>query len=177
MDYKVNSVKKEFLEVFKALYEDSFPANERRDFAKLEKLLFEECFRFQAFMFEENGEFSGFLTYWKWDDFRYFEHYAVMPEKRNGGRGAEYLRYAVSSDSTPVVLEVEPPADDLSRRRIAFYQRNGFRLWDGIDYLQPPYGEGLDAVPLKLMTSGDMDLVGSDDERILRIKREVYGFW
>ena len=38
----------------------------------------------------------------------------------------------------PVILEVEHPEDEQSRRRIAFYQRNGLVLNDQHDYFVPP---------------------------------------
>ena len=51
----------------------------------------------------------------------------------------------------PFFIEVEPPEDELTRRRIGFYERNGFVLND-YDYVQPSLGEGKDPVPLRIMT-------------------------
>ena len=41
---------------------------------------------------------------------------------------------------TPVVLEVEMPTDEMSKRRIGFYERLGFEL-DNQVYHQPPYAQ------------------------------------
>lgn len=159
----------------KELYLDAFPSNERRDFDEFLRLLDDKSVPFSVSVLEEDGEFAGFLTFWAWDDFRYFEHFAVAPEKRNGGKGGAFLRMMVENASTPVVLEVELPEDEMAVRRIGFYRRNGFHLWDNVPYLQPSYGEGREPVPLCLMTAGDITFDGENDEKIRRIKREVYG--
>lgn len=172
---KKNNCKDGFLDKIKNLYEASFPIDERRDFQDIIKLLDDKKSPFEIIAFIEDGEFSGFLSFWKWDDMRYFEHFAVEPSMRNGGRGAKYLCQAIADDSTPVVLEVEPPVDEMARRRIGFYERNGLRLWNDLYYLQPAYGEDRSPLELKLMTAGDITFSGEDDEKILRIKREVYG--
>ncbi len=157
------------------LYLDAFPPNERRDFDEFLRLLDDKSVPFSVAVLEEDGEFAGFLTYWAWNDFRYFEHFAVAPEKRNGGKGGAFLRMMVENGRTPVVLEVERPDDEMALRRIGFYQRNGFRLWDDVPYLQPSYGAGREPVPLCLMTAGDIAFDGENDEKIRRIKRSVYG--
>ena len=75
----------------------------------------------------------------------------------------------------PFVLEVEMPADDLSRRRIAFYERNGFTLWRDCAYMQPPYRPEDAPLPMLLMVKGNL----SPEEDFQRVKqtihREVYG--
>ena len=50
-----------------------------------------------------------------------------------------------------IVLEVEPPYDEMKRRRIAFYERQGFCQND-YPYVQPPYREGETGVELILMS-------------------------
>ena len=172
---KENNCDSGFLEKFKNLYEAAFPLDERRDFQSVRQLLDDCKSPFDVMIFVENDEFAGFLSYWKWDGMRYFEHFAVVPSMRNGGRGAKYLRQAIADDSAPVILEVEPPVDDIARRRIGFYERNGFRLWNDLYYLQPSYGEGRKPLELKLMTIGNIVFDGENDEKILRIKRDVYG--
>ena len=57
--------------------------------------------------------------------------------------------------SLPVVLEVEMPRikGDITHRRIAFYRRQGFSL-RRMPYKQPPYRQGDDWLPMKLMSTG-----------------------
>ena len=50
-----------------------------------------------------------------------------------------------------MVLEVELPEDELTCRRIGFYQRHGL-VFNSYRYLQPPMRKGQDMLPLRLMT-------------------------
>lgn len=66
-------------------------------------------------------------------------YFAVHPRYRSGGHGSRFLRLFRQQVQTGLLLEVEDPdtgktpADkDLRMRRIAFYQRNGFRLAPGV---------------------------------------------
>ena len=104
----------------------------------------------------------------------YVEHFAVCPGMRNRGYGRKVLGMLRSRLRTPVVLEVERPDSELAARRIAFYRRNGFTLWES-DYVQPPYRPGGDAVPMRLMVCGA--LCEADDFASVKetIHREVYG--
>ena len=64
------------------LMERAFPYDERRDREKQKECFMNECF--SAFEIEKDGEFLGFLTAWEFENFVFFEHLAVLPEKRNG---------------------------------------------------------------------------------------------
>ena len=75
---------------------------------------------------------------------------------------------------TPVVLEVEIPADEMSKRRIGFYERLGFKL-DNHVYHQPPYREGGEWLEMRLMTYGNVDLEYSFEQVKNCLHRNVYG--
>ena len=47
----------------------------------------------------------------------------------------------------------ELPENELARRRIGFYSRNGFKL-NNYPYIQPPMSAGKNPVPLLIMTTG-----------------------
>ena len=53
-----------------------------------------------------------------------------------------------------ICLEVELPEDELTRRRIGFYERNGF-VFNEYPYIQPPISKGKSPVPLRIMTYGE----------------------
>ena len=128
---KISSENKYFGDVV-GLYEAAFPADERREVAEFSRLAdTEKKFHINVFV-GDNDEFIGFLTSWEWDDFRYGEHFAISPEMRCGGIGGNALRWFLASDSRPLVIEVEPPTDEMACRRIGFYERNGLRLWSGV---------------------------------------------
>lgn len=117
----------------------------------------------------------GLFTYWNFDFFCYGEHFAIDPEKRNGGYGRRAIEQLCSNIAPrPLVLEVEMPDNEIARRRIGFYQRQGFTLWNK-PYRQPPYKPGDNFLPMRLMAYGEMD-ADRDYEKVKeRIYREVYG--
>ena len=117
----------------------------------------------------------GLFTYWDFGTFCYGEHFAIDPARRNGGYGKRALEELCRTvHPRPIVLEVEMPVEEMARRRIGFYQRQGFTLWDK-PYQQPPYKPGDGFLPMRLMAYGDID-PEQDFERVRdRIHREVYG--
>lgn len=161
------------LDWVKALYETAFPADERRDFALVTELLRTKP-EFQIRLIEADRLPVGFLSSWHWNGLSYVEHFAVDPACRNGGFGKRALQTFLQSVGTPVVLEVEKPADDLSRRRIGFYERSGFRLSD-YPYIQPPYSPELNSLPMCLMWYGGDPASFSPEAAARQLHREVYG--
>lgn len=135
-----------------ALYESAFPAEERRDLAWQTRALADAEFHCCSLL--EDARFVGLLSYWTPADgaFIYIEHLAVLPERRGQGIGAAALA-VLSGHDCPQILEIEPPADVLTRRRQAFYERHGFRLLPH-EHWQLPYQAGYPAVLLRLMLRG-----------------------
>ena len=94
---------------------------------------------------------AGFLAVWEFESFIYIEHFAVDPALRNSGTGSAMLQELVKQYQKPICLEVELPEDELTRRRIGFYERNGF-VFNEYPYIQPPISKGRSPVPLRIMT-------------------------
>ena len=94
---------------------------------------------------------AGFLAVWEFESFIYIEHFAVDPALRNSGTGSAMLQELVKQYQKPICLEVELPEDELTRRRIGFYERNGF-IFNEYPYIQPPISKGKSPVPLRIMT-------------------------
>lgn len=123
---------------------------------------------------EAQPQYAGFLTAWDFNDFIYIEHFAIDEAARNGGIGGKALKQFLASCHAPVVLEVEIPTDDLSKRRIGFYERLGFRL-DTHIYYQPPYRQGGPTLEMRLMTYGDLPLSASFETVKTTLYKNVYG--
>ncbi len=135
-----------------ALYEASFPREERRDSDYLEEtILRNDQFYAQVILRECDDEFVGIFFWWKIGNWRYGEHFAVNEMMRNHGMGRIVMESWINEDDTPIIFEVEHPEEEIQRRRILFYERLGIKMTPHA-YLQPPYHRGEDFVDLKIMS-------------------------
>ena len=60
-----------------------------------------------------------------------------LPEMRGRGYGAQTLSLLGERKKT-VILEIDPPNDEVSVRRKAFYERAGYRA-NPFEHIHPPY--------------------------------------
>lgn len=142
----------DFDQVF-SLMERSFPEDERRDYEGQRELFAEPAYHIYAKKAPEDAGVQAFLALWELEDILFVEHFAVDPQCRNGGLGSRVLQELIEHFKKRIVLEVELPETELAKRRIGFYERNGFTYNDHF-YMQPPIAEGRNAIPLRLMTTG-----------------------
>lgn len=164
--------KDEFDQVF-SLMERSFPTDEYRSYKEQKALLERPEYRIYVLHGIKHTDIRAFLAIWNLSDFTFLEHFASAPEVRGQGLGSAALREAGRLFSGQICLEVELPETEIAKRRIAFYERNGFYLNDNL-YFQPPISKGKQKIPLMIMTSAGR--VGK--ERFAEIRdrlfREVY---
>ena len=104
---------------------------------------------------DASGAAMGLVWYWAMDGFAYLEHFAVAKTHRNAGVGAQILAEFLKFYPN-VVLEVEEPVDDITRRRVAFYCRNGMTFND-FSYTNPGYWKTPMYHTLCLVSSQPMD--------------------
>lgn len=155
-----------------ALMEVSFPLCERRYYEKQKALLDNPYYAIYA-LYDEN-KVRAFMALWDFEDFVFFEHFAVHPDCRNGGIGASMLRNLLQLLQRPVCLEVEPPETELAQRRIRFYERNGFCL-NTYPYMQLPLNPESVPIPLMVMST-PAPLTQESFEQVRDVlHREVYG--
>jgi len=146
------------LKQFERVYEimsASFPVTEYRTKVGQEELLVRPEYRLLTERDEEE-RIIAFLAVWEFPELRFIEHLAVDPSVRGGGVGNKLVRKCLEEQLgeqsvKPTILEVELPKDELSARRISFYERLGFRL-NEYSYVQPPLREGGKPLPLKIMS-------------------------
>ena len=130
------------------IMERSFPPEEYRPYDAQKALLSDPAYT--IWCAREETEILGFAAVWELEGWLFLEHLAVAPERRNRGVGAALLGFLAGKRCC---LEAEPPETEIARRRIGFYERNGFFLND-YPYTQPSLGQGRSPVPLNLMTTG-----------------------
>ena len=135
------------------LYEESFPAAERRDW----NLIGAPGRKGQPYLYAiiADGHLAGLVTLWTFNRFAYIEHLAVRPDFRGHSVGSDAVKLIIEKvDPLPVVVEIEPPVESepLTVKRAKFCSRLGFVTIDS-SYIQPPYGPGLPSVPLHLLAT------------------------
>ena len=175
------------------IYHTSFPIDEQRPIESIAHLI-EHDERFVAYAIVNENEddndaaglqaisqqptaksqyLLGLLTTWHFEEFIYIEHFAIDPDLRSRGYGAEALKTFIAQQQRPIVLEAEPPTDELSTRRVGFYKRLGLTLYD-FPYIQPAYTPESNPVELRLM--GTLDTNTTPLPLVSKIlHREVYG--
>ncbi len=117
------------------LYRISFPHHEQREGESQREILSREAYHF-GLLYEEEA-FVGLMLYWETADFLYVEHFCMLPEVRGRGLGGKALELLAGQGKT-IILEIDPPVDEVSRRRKGFYERAGF-VENPWAHVHPPY--------------------------------------
>ena len=133
----------------RAIYHDSFPVHERADFAFLvDSIAAGERWFFTATRGDELFGFAIIVPYVA-RDVHLLEYLAVARQARSAGIGGVLLKHSVDAPRANgsiagILLEVEHDDDGdaderaLRARRIAFYERNGARLVEGVPNYRVP---------------------------------------
>lgn len=154
---------------FDGLYgiiEESFPYEERRDREDERREIKRKEFNFCRLV--SGKETVGIAAYWSLKKYIFLEHLAIKKSERGKGYGAVFLNKLGELSDKPIILEVEPPEkSEVARKRIGFYERNGYILNEKKDYEQPSYHGGK-GVHLLLMSSAPMS-----EEETARATREI----
>lgn len=140
-------------DTFKFVYpilKEAFPVEELREEQRQKALLDKPQYGLYGIK-EEVGILQGVIALWDFHDFLYVEHFAIKPLFRDGGIGGRILDEMINWARKPIVLEVEVPNDEITGRRVGFYERHGF-FFNEYPYLQPPMRIGQGMLPLRLMT-------------------------
>ena len=159
------------LESVREIYEASFPPKERREFFQLKQLISDRELFVNQIITDKNIV-AGLCIFWVFNEFAFIEHLAVKPELRGIGIGEEALS-VLREKFKIILLETELPVDEISKRRIKFYERNGFSLLER-QYFQPSYGNNKPEVELKIMSTDENISNEKLDEYLLQIRKKVY---
>lgn len=112
-----------------------FPKSELKPLKAMLRLM--DMNRYDPLLIEEDGQPLGYAMVWLPENREgaLLEYLAILPNRRNGGLGAQVLdllfqRYGHLFGEAEYPDSDDPAENDLRRRRLAFYQRNGFRILD-----------------------------------------------
>lgn len=133
-----------YLPALRALYERSFPANERRELTDL-FTVFGSAHEMLVFLHE--GRFAGFVSLLSLHDLTHILYLAIEDDLRGQGLGSEALHLLRAHKPSARILadledEVPGAANNAQRiRRMAFYRRGGYLpsavryTWRGENYV------------------------------------------
>lgn len=130
------------------LYRGSFPPHEQRREAAQRVIMGRADYHFD--LIYDGAAFVGLLLSWETAAFCYVEHFCIAPEvrgQRYGQRALELLHRR----GKPVILEIDPPVDEMSRRRQGFYERAGYRV-NPFPHVHPPYRAGVQGHALVVLS-------------------------
>ena len=133
-----------------ALYKISFPMHEQREALSQTQILQQNAYHFDVVC--DGSEFVGEILYWDMDGAFYIEHFCVLPAMRNKHYGQRIL---TAYSSTPLLLEIDPPVDEISNRRKGFYERCGF-VANPYFHVHPAYHRGNAGHELVVMSAPRM---------------------
>lgn len=152
-----------------ALYGDSFPPHEQRENASQLRILSDEAYHFNL-VYDENT-FVGLALCWRTERFIYLEHFCILPELRNRHYGQRILAELGKQGKT-IILEIDPPVDEISVRRKGFYERCGFGE-NPYPHAHPPYHRGNRGHELVVMSCPEKITPEEYDVFNVYLKREV----
>ena len=132
-----------------ALYRDSFPFHEQRVAAAQAAVMGVEEYHFDVI--RDGDDWVGLMLYWAADTFLYVEHFCIRPELR-GRRYGEWALGLLAEQGKQIILEIDPPVDEISVRRRGFYERCGFCA-NPYSHVHPSYHAGARGHELVVMSS------------------------
>jgi len=150
--FKIHRIKsrddQHFAEFWK-IYSASFPLNERRVFTQQTDVFKKQEYQVELYLLVNHV--VGFVAFWATKDFIYIEHLAIAPEVRSKGLGSAILKPFIERETIPMILEIEPTIDELTHRRLKFYESLGFVRNDHLHF-QPPYHPEDQPLKLEILT-------------------------
>lgn len=155
-------------DTFYPLLKTSFPENEL-----LPQQIHQKLFSQPTFFGKQFQHFSAFVIGYQLETYLFLELFMVQEHLRNQGIGKLFLTQIIKEANTPILLEVEHPTDDLSKRRIQFYERLGFHL-NICDYKMPHFDNNHGGVPLYLMSYPNQLTQNEIEYYKKRIHQDVY---
>lgn len=156
----INETKDKYFNQAWELYLGSFPKEERRTFEEQKKILEDKSFNATCYIDEE--KLIAIVFYWNIKGYTFLEHFAVSSKLRGKSYGSKIINKFIEENEN-IILEIEPIKDEISQRRLNFYERFGFVLNEYTHY-QIPFRKEDKKLQLLLMSYQN------------RLKEEEYKF-
>jgi GNAT superfamily N-acetyltransferase len=121
---------------FNEVYGYSFPDYEQRT-REGRMAVLREASTFHAWVLSFKGKNAGILGGWYIGEWFYIEHFSVDKALRRLGIGKLAMAH-INTRFQKVILEIDPPEDSVSCKRLEFYKRSGY-VTNGIPHVHPSY--------------------------------------
>lgn len=145
---RINSKDDKYFNDTMKIYQTSFPIFEQRIIKDQIEAL--ENKNYYSTIICENDRLIGLLFYWKYDNYVYIEHLAISLSLRGKKYGSKILKTFCENNKN-IILEIDNPIDEISRKRLKFYSEIGFKLQE-FDHIHPPYRKEYNGHKLKIMS-------------------------
>lgn len=132
------------------IYRQAFPENEQWRETNYDRAFDDPSFEADAVMLGD--AVAGLLFHWQFGEFCYIEHFAIAAELRGRQIGSQVLTAFFERFGGQVILEIDPPEDAVSVRRLHFYERLGFVANPEYRYIHPSYRRPFQRYPLVLLS-------------------------
>lgn len=157
---------------FYTLLEKDFCFEERRTYEDALKTLQNKYYKANFIYSKKLKQNIGYFCYWDFGSFIFGEHFAINEEFRNQGYGTAFLNQFLNKNK-PLIIEVERPTSVFKKRRINFYKKLGFVVFDK-SYIQPSYHNDNKTVPMYIIIYNSNITKEEYSKYINLIKKNVY---
>ena len=167
--HQIRSANDQHFADFWRIYTESFPFNERRTPDQHIRIFQKPHYQINTYVI--GNQLVGFIASWGDTEFVFVEHFAISPEFRSKRLGSTVLQQFIEEFNIPVILEIEMPIDELTKRRLKFYELAGF-LRNQHNHYMPPYHKSNPPLEMEILTFPTMI---SDElyQRFAKFQKEV----
>lgn len=130
------------------IYQSNFPSGERRLLPDQKRALEDDRYYCMAIL--QGDRVTGILFYWMLPPFLFAEYLAISDDFKGQGIGSKTLSL-LKRQPGRLILEIEPPTDVTTIRRMRFYKREGMVL-NPYEHINLPLRIGEKDLPLRVMT-------------------------
>ena len=122
------------------LYGISFPVHhERREGASRTAIISDSEYHFN--LIYDDNDWVGLILCWENDSFSLCRALLHSPLKKRNKKYGQKALEKLDEKGKCVILEIDPPKDEVSIRRKHFYERCGF-VENPFNHVHPPYHKG-----------------------------------
>ena len=134
--YEIQSINDPLYHQFEKIYVLSFPVFEQRNREQQQLAFKSELYHLCCIV--EDNILNSFVAYWEFPEYIYIEHLAVNNDLKGRNIGTTTLQLLKKEVNKIIILEIDPIVDDISAKRLHFYEKLDFRI-NPYQHFHPSY--------------------------------------